>query len=249
MRAFRAMTTMGFRQVLGLKRVMLLGLFTLLPALVTFTVTNGVISTTAFRRFHEGPFFTLMLLVVPLVALFLGAAPLGDERRDATLSFLLLRPLRRETIVAAKLAAGWLGIALVVGGGAVVTGLVLQFTAGRGEVIVPLVVSVLVAGLGYASVFLLLGYASSRAVVYGAFYVLFWELGLTNAIEALGSVSLSRIGVTVYTDLLPRANTGAVADVLGTLEPGIWGAIAKVAVIAAVAIELGAILLRRRDVT
>lgn len=249
MNAFIAMTRTGFRQVLGIKRVILLGLFTLLPALVTFTVTNGIIPVTAFREFHEGPFFTLMLLALPLVALFLGAAPLGDERRDETLSFLLLRPIRRESIIGAKLLAGWASIALVVGGGAAITGLMLQLTVGRGEVILPLVVTVVVAGLGYASIFLLLGYFTSRAVVYGAFYVLFWELGLTQAVDALASVSLSRIGITVYVDLLPSANNLAVADVLGNLEPGTWGAIAKVVVIAIVATELGAILLRRRDVT
>jgi len=249
MRAFWAMTRVGFRQVLGMKRVVLLGLFTLLPALVTFAVTSGEFETTAFRQFHEGPFFTLMLLVLPLVALFLGAAPLGDERRDETLSFLLLRPVRREAIVGAKLLAGWASIALVVGGGAAVTGIALQLTSGRGEVIVPLVVSVVITGLGYASVFLLLGYLTSRAVVYGAFYVLFWELGLTQGVEALGSVSLSRIGITVYVDLLPEANNLSVADVLGNLQPGTWGALAKVIVIAAISIELGAILLRRRDVT
>ena len=84
--------------------------------------------------------------------------------------------------------------------------------------------------------------------MYGAFYVLFWELGLTQAIDALASVSLSRIGITVYADLLPSANNRSVADVLGRLEPGIWGALAKVTVIAIIVIELGAILLRRRDV-
>jgi ABC-2 type transport system permease protein len=243
------MTRTGFRQVLGVKRLVLLGLFSLLPVIVTSAVTRGINPTAAFRRFHEGPFVTLVLLVLPLVSLFLGAAALGEERRDATLSFLLLRPLRRETIVTAKLLAAWLAIGIVIGGSALLSGLTLQATAGRGDVILPLVVSVVAAGLGYAAVFLILGYASGRAVVYGALYVLFWELGLAQAIDALSAVSLSRIGITIYVDLLPAADTAAIDDLLGNLEPGTWGALAKVGVVAVVVIELTAILLRRRDVT
>lgn len=249
MTAFTAMARIGFRQVLGIKRGLLLGAFALLPVLVTLATTNGISPATAFRRFHDGPFPTLLLLVLPLVALFLGAAALGDERRDETLSFLLLRPVRREAIVGAKLLAAWLATVLILGGSAALTGLTLLGTAGRGDVILPLVASVAAAALGYAAVFLILGYATGRAVVYGAFYVLFWELGLTQAIDALASVSLSRIGITIYLDLLPEANVATVRELAGVLRPGMWGAFAKVLAVAAIAVALGGLMLRRRDIT
>jgi ABC-2 type transport system permease protein len=243
------MTRIGLRQVLGVKRLLLLGAFSLIPAIITMAITGDIDDGTAFRRFHDGPFVTLLLLVLPLVALFLGAAALGEERRDATLSFLLLRPRPREAIVGAKLLAAWLATTIVIGGSAAATGLVLAATTGRTDVVGPLVGSVIVAGLGYAAVFLILGYASSRAVVYGAFYVLFWELGLAQAVDALAAVSISRIGITVYVDLLPSGATRTVDALLANLQPGTWGAIAKVAVIGAVVVELSALLLRRRDVT
>jgi ABC-2 type transport system permease protein len=248
MRAFWIMLRYGLRQVLGWRRVTGLGLLMLVPVVVTWAVTRDAGDAAALRRFHEAPFVTLVLVALPVVALILGAAALGDERRDQTLSFLLVRPLRREAIVGAKLLSGWLAAALVVGGGAALCGLVMGLSSGRGEVLVPLLVATAISTLGYASVFVLLGYVTGRAVLYGLAYVFIWESGITGAVDSLATVSLWRIGLSAYVDLVPESRP-QLRDVLGNLTPGVWGATAKVAVIAVVAVVLGGILLRHRDAT
>jgi ABC-2 type transport system permease protein len=238
----------GLRQTLGWRRVAGLGLLTLVPVVVTLAVVGDVGDAAALRRFHEAPFATLMLVALPVVALILGAAALGDERRDQTLSFLLVRPLRREAIVGAKLLSGWLATVLLVGGGAALSGLVMGLSAGHGEVVVPLLAAVAISALGYASIFVLLGYVTGRAVLYGLAYVFIWESGITGAVDALATVSLWRIGLSAYVDLVPGSRP-QLRDVLGNLTPGVWGATAKVVVIAVLAVAIGGILLRHRDAT
>jgi hypothetical protein len=51
---------------------------------------------------------------------------------------------------------------------------------GHGEVLVPLLAAVAISSLGYVSVFVLLGYVTGRAVLYGLAYVFIWESGITS---------------------------------------------------------------------
>ena len=248
MKAFAIMLRHGLRQLLGWRRVAGLGLLMLVPVVVTLAVVGDLGDAAALRRFHEAPFATLMLVALPVVALILGAAALGDERRDQTLSFLLVRPLKREAIVGAKLLSGWLATVLLVGGGAALSGLVMGLSAGRGDVLVPLLVAVAISTLGYASIFVLLGYVTGRAVLYGLAYVFIWESGITGAVDALATVSLWRIGLSAYVDMVPESRP-QLRDVLGNLTPGVWGAAAKVVVIADLALAIGGLLLRHRDAT
>ena len=44
----------------------------------------------------------LFALVIPITTLILASSALGDERRDKTLSFLVLRPISRLEIACAK---------------------------------------------------------------------------------------------------------------------------------------------------
>jgi ABC-2 type transport system permease protein len=242
------MVRVGFRQVLGVKRLVGLGALALVPSVIAFVVVRDRTNWQAFVEFHEAPFYSLTAIALPVIALILGGSALGEERRDHTLSFLVLRPIRRETVIAAKLLAGWAGTVAVIGAGAVAAGLVMQFVGGWSEVLLPLVVATAISSLGYAAVFLILGYLTSRAVLYGLAYVFVWELGISGAVESLASVSLFRIGLSAYVDLLPRA-AGRLRDVLGNVTPGVWGATAKVAVVAVIAVAVGGVLLRRRDIT
>ena len=70
--------------------------------------------------------------VLPLVALVLGTAALGSELEDGTGIYLLIKPISRSRIVAAKLlAAGGLA-ALLVAPPALITGLILAGDQGDG---------------------------------------------------------------------------------------------------------------------
>jgi hypothetical protein len=106
--------------------------------------------------------------------------------------------------------------------------------------------------LAYGASALALGYLTSRAVLIGLAYLVILENGLALAIDGMATVSLIRIGLTAYWAALPEG-TAAVArfeinELMASLTPGVWGAAAKVLVIAGAVIVGVAWLLRHRDV-
>ncbi|NIU22304.1 MAG: ABC transporter permease subunit, partial [Actinobacteria bacterium] len=226
----------------------MLSLLAILPPLVTFFVVSGASEAAALRRFHDVSMSLLFILVLPIVCLLFGAAALGDERRDATLTVLVLRPIRREGIVGAKLAAAWLASTAIVGSSALATGVVLGVSGGTWEVLVPLVAGIALSALAYVAVFLILGHTTTRAVLIGLVYVFLWENAISFAVDGLAVMSLFRIGVSGYAALVDAAPR-QLADVLGSLTPGMLGAAAKAGGLAVIATLSGGWLLRRRDLT
>ena len=246
MTAFLAVTRVAFRQLLGGKRLIAFGLLSLLPATVMWLSTRTASDLAVVNRFHDAPLVIVFLIVLPVVSLILGASALGDERRDGTLSFLFLRPVPRWLIAAAKLAAAWIATTAIVGTAAGMAAAVVGIRAGDWSLVVPAVFAAAVSALAYCSVFLLLGYFTSRAVLLGLVYVFIWENGITFAAASLANVSLFRIGLSAYAGLVPRSLT-QLADALGSVTPGAGGAAAKAVVIAVVTVAAAGWLLRRRD--
>lgn len=252
MTAFRAITGVSLRHILGRKRLVGLGLFALVPAVVMAVVGQTASDASLLKEFHAGPLLTILFGVLPITTLVLGAAALGEERRDGTLSFLLLRPLRRPAIVGAKLAAVWLGSFLVVGGSTAAAALVLGLRSGYWSPFAPALVALAISTLAYAAASLALGYLTGRAVLIGLAYLVILENGLALAIDGMATVSLMRIGLTAYWAVLP-ADVAAVAfseinELMASLTPGVFGAAAKVLVISGIAVAGVAWLLRHRDV-
>jgi ABC-type transport system involved in multi-copper enzyme maturation permease subunit len=247
MRAFGAIVATTIRQLIGGKRVIALGLLALVPAIVAVAVTSSTGRVTAFRDFHDAPIAIVFIIVLPIVALILGASSLGDERQGQTLSFLVLRPMRRETVAAAKVAAGWVASWIVIATGAGLAAVAAGVASQRWEPLGAILVATAISTLGYVAVFTLLGYVTGRAVLLGLAYVFIWESGVTFAADSLANVSLFRIGLTAYAAMVPDAER-YIAEPLAALQPGMWGALAKVLIIAGVAIAAIGVLLRRRDV-
>lgn len=247
MTAFSAMVRTGFRQLLASRRVILMALIALLPAIVLLVLGRSASGAALFRDFHEGPIGILFLFVLPLTSLMMGSSALGDERRDGTLSFLVLRPRRREMIVSAKLLAAWSAAWLVIGGGGAVASVVLGLDGGGWSTLLPIVVATGISTLAYVAVFLLVGYLTRWAMLIGAGFLFFWEVGITSAADSLANVSLFRIGLTAYAAMVPESES-LLREPLAALQPGTWGAIAKVVVIAGVMVVATAWLLRHRDI-
>ena len=112
--------------------------------------------------------------------------------------------------------------------------------------LLPVIIGVAISTMAYTAVFLLLGHLTSRAVLIGLVYVFIWGSSITFAAPGLANVSLFRIGITAYTAMVPES-LRQLGDVMGSLDPGTWGAVAKVVVIAALTVTALASLLRRRD--
>jgi ABC-2 type transport system permease protein len=248
MKTFFAMFRTTLRQLLGGKGGLIVSLLlAALPTLVTFIQTREGPPSRAFSHFHDAAIPILFIFVLPVVSLVFGASALGDERRDQTLSFLLLRPQPRAAIAGAKLLAAWVLSFLVVGGAAAAAAAVVGIYGGDWSIVGPIILAMALSTLAYTSVFLLLGYVTKWAVVAGLAYAFIWESGISFAVSGLSTISLFRIGFSSYAAQVdvPRS----LDEILGTLQPGTGGAAAKAIVIGGIAVVVAAGLLRRRDIT
>ncbi len=248
MTGFLAIVRVTLRQLLGGKRLIILVLLGAIPAVVVWLSTPNLAQRAMLDRYHEAAVPTLLLIVVPIAAIVLGSAALGDERRDGTLSFLIVRPLRRSTITAAKMTAAWLAAAGVTSMSGVLASLAIGVRASDWSTLGPTIVGIVIATACYVSAFLLVGHLTARAVLIGLIYVFIWESGISFAAPALANVSLFRIGLTAYVGLMPESGS-VLSEPLGSLAPGAGGAIIKTIVIGALAVFSAASLLKRRDTT
>ncbi len=248
MKGVLAIVRVTLRQLLGGKRLIVLGLLGLLPAVVIWLTTANRSASAAFQDYNEIAIVILFLIVLPLTALVLGSAALGDERRDGTLSFLLVRPRPRSAITGAKLLAAWIAAAGVTAASGAAASTALSIRTSDWSTLVPTIVGTALAAACYAAVFMVLGHLTSRAVLIGLVYVFIWESGISMAAPSLANVSLFRIGLTAYAGLLPES-TRFLSEPLGSLAPGVGGALAKTLGIGLVAVLTAASLLKRRDTT
>lgn len=248
MRAFAAIVAATLRQLLGGRRIIALAAMALLPAGVLLALLAGEPNAGADRSFHEAPLIILLVIVLPVISLVFGAGALGDERRDATLSFLLLRPVPRTLVAGAKLLAAWAAAFAVVGTGGVVMSVTLGASAGNWGTLGPLLLAAALSTLAYTAVFLTLGYLTRHAVLVGLVYAFVWESGMTTAVSSLATVSLMRLGLSAYTALVPTSRR-YLGELLGVVAPGVGGAAAKALVVALLAVAATAALLRSRDIT
>jgi ABC-2 type transport system permease protein len=197
-------------------------------------------------------------VTVPIIAIILGSASLGDERRLSTMSYLALRPIRREVIAAAKLVAAWLSSFLVAGSGALLAAVALGITVGSWNELPAIMVATAISTLGFVAVMQVVGYITDRAVIIGLAYLLIWEGIVTGAASQVATSSIWRMGVSAYAGIVAGDHWGSalgleaqvvadLEDLLSGVDPGLWGALFKVLGIAAVSIVVLGYLLRDRD--
>jgi hypothetical protein len=101
------------------------------------------------------------------------------------------------------------------------------------------------AAIGYAAVFVPLGYLFSRSLLIGLGYVLVGETILAFVIPGLAQLSIWRISMSIYasvSDFGPDAVAG-----LGPIAPGAGGGIAKLVAVLVVGVALLTWALRKRD--
>jgi ABC-2 type transport system permease protein len=127
-------------------------------------------------------------LAAPVIALVLASAALGDFVDDRTLVYLWLRPVPRWQLAAGAGLAS-IGTALPL----VVIPLTLTAYLGSADPTIALAAaaSSTVATLGYAGVFLALGFKVRRALVWGLAYILIWEGFLARSVSFCAKLSVS----------------------------------------------------------
>lgn len=123
----------------------------------------------------------------PVVALVLASAALGDLVDDRTLVYLWLRPVPRWQIsLGAALATIGTAVPIVV----VPMTLAAALGSGNATAVAATAAATAVATIGYAGVFLALGFKVRRALVWGLAYILIWEEFLARTVGVAAKLSV-----------------------------------------------------------
>jgi ABC-2 type transport system permease protein len=132
-----------------------------------------------------------LALVVPVSALVLGSAALGDFIDDGTMVYLWLRPVPRWKLAAAATAA-----TITVVGPLVLVPLVLAAAAtGQGGSLVwGTAASAALGVAAYSGLFVLAGIWIRRALLWGLIYIFIWE-----GFVARAGRSASKLAIRAYT--------------------------------------------------
>jgi len=259
MRRFFAIVRVTLLQLIGRRRSIGLLVLSAFPAIILLLVGLNSTDRETEEFFRTGLLAIVLGVTVPIISIILGSGSLGDERSAKTLSYLALRPIRREVIAAAKLLAAWLASFLVAGAGALLTAIVLGYTVGSWNEMVAILVATAVTALGFVAATQLLGYITDRAVLIALAYLLIWEGIVTSAASQVATTSIWRMGVSAYAGIVAGDHWGSNAfgleaqvvadleDLLSGVLPGVWGALLKVLGLAAVSVVVTAYLMRERD--
>ncbi len=190
-----------------------------------------------------------MSILFPVAALVVSTAALGEERKSHTLPFLLLKPVSRWVIALAVVTAAALASFVILEAGVLASWIAAAAVTGNWSIGVSTTVAAAVQSVASAALFVPLGLVLGRAALVGLGYLMIWEVILADVIEGIQASSIYRIVVSAWADLAAMTpdNTETVMEVLGRVEVGVAGAVAKVTVLAIASVAVTGLLLRRRD--
>ena len=234
MRAFRAITDVTLRALVGRRRTISIAFVACLPVLLAILVRLG--------GGRPDPAEILDALVIgtvcPLVALVVGTGAIGSEIDDGTLVFQLIKPVPRPVIALAKALVAALVTSLLVVPPIVLTGLLLGgFGPAAIQTTVGFAVAALLGGVAYACGFTALGVMTGRALVVGLGYTLIWEGVLGGLLEGVRFLSVRQATLGVA-----GALTG---EDVGTRPLGLAVSVVILAIVAVGGVALTAVSLRR----
>jgi len=142
--------------------------------------------------------------LLPLATLVLATAALGDEIEDRTLQYLALKPISRLTIVIQKFLAVLLVVVPIVWAGIAITWLIVSFgnIDAMQDLLLPSLLSSLVAVIGFGSLFMLLSMVIQRALLIEVFYVFVWESSLSRFLPGIRAISIRHYSQSYFVRLL-----------------------------------------------
>ena len=170
-----AVFRLSIRQMTGRRRLALIILLAALPPALAALIAAFEPEGASFREGFVNTVLDGMIVgaILPIVTMTLATAAFGNELDDRTLSYLVLKPVRRALIVLPKVLASVIvaGPLLIASGVATaVVGLGADARAGFA------IAAALFAGVvTYAAVFTWAGLRTSRALGFALVYVVLWE--------------------------------------------------------------------------
>jgi ABC-2 type transport system permease protein len=247
MSAAWAITRATVRQVLPRRRAIAYVVAEAAPALVYLLMASTLSDAAALERVLVMIITTYFPLLVPIVTLIIATAVLGTERRDGTLSFLVLRPIPRWMIAAAKVAAAIIVAGALNAFGALALAAAYAFETGAWDLVIPLMVGGLLATIVYSAIFVPLGYLTDRAVLVGLLFVFVFENGIVFAAPGLAALSPWRIGYSAFIGLAPPEVVAEAVDFADAVSADLATSLLRTAVLAAASIIALTIVFRTGD--
>ena len=170
---FATIAEVTLRALLGRRRTILMLLLAGVPVLLGLLVRANGDGVRNVGATLDG---LVIRVVLPLVALVFGTAALGSELEDGTAVHILTKPIRRSTIVLAKITVAGTLTAIMLVPSTVIAGMLLGRTgSGSLAVTFALAIGVLVGSYLYVAIFVALSVATSRGLIIGLGYALVWE--------------------------------------------------------------------------
>lgn len=225
---FLTLTSVVRRMLLSRSRVAIAVVLGLLLGLAAVALRVGGNGRDVANLLTNGVF----LLAVPLVALVVAVAALGEPRDDGTLVYLWLKPMPRWQVAVGSCLATWLAVVPLTLG----IGLVVAIGGARTDLILAVVVTTVLASLAYGTVFVALGLRTTRSLIAGLMFVLLWEGFFASLSSGVATFTLRRWTTGLFSNL---------ADVRAPLAP----VTTTKAVIVLVAVTVAGLLLTTRWLT
>lgn len=228
------------RALLGRRRTLLMLLLAGIPILVGLIVRANGRGVPDVGATLDG---LVIRVVLPLVALVFGTAALGSELEDGTAVHLLTKPIRRSTIVLAKITvAGTLTAALLVPSTVLAGVLLARPGADSLATTFAIAIGVLIGSYLYVAIFVALSIVTSRGLLIGLGYALIWE-GILAGLLPGSQVFSVREYVRGIAQLL---DPSAIDSVVGNAA-ALYAALALVAATAIAALRLAVYEVRGAD--
>ncbi|GAB3253086.1 ABC transporter permease [Kineosporia babensis] len=133
--------------------------------------------------------------LIPLLCLIAGTGAIGPEIDDGSIVYLLAKPLNRYVIAVSKWVVA-LGVIVIFGvlptlaAGFIMAGSDSNLATGYAA-------GALLAGIAYATVFLLLAVLTRNAVVIGLLYALVWEAAIGGYVPGAQALSIQQWALAV----------------------------------------------------
>jgi ABC-2 type transport system permease protein len=156
----------------------------------------------------------IVALVLPLTALVIGTAALGQELEDGTIVYLVAKPLRRWNVVIAKVAAAWVVTTAVIAPSVVASGFIILSGNDDGRLVPAFTVAAAIGALVYAALFVSLSIRFGRALIIGLAYVFLWETLVSQFIVGVRFFSV-RAYTTSLADAISDSSSSLFANSLG----------------------------------
>ncbi len=186
-----ALYLLSVRQLSSKWRLIIIVILAVAPVIAALIQASGSFEEGSAYAFVDNTLLRVFIApaILPFIVLGVAAGAFGNELEDRTLSNLTLSPLSRWRIVIPKLAAVLsISAPLVVVSASVSTALGLVYV----EAALAVAAGTLLGVAVYGAIFTWLGLITSRAIVYGLLYVVFWEGFIANFADGIKYLSVQQ---------------------------------------------------------